>query len=152
MAGSALAGRLLAPSVGYIPVERYMQIVFAASAVALFVPVIFNRTYVPESNSLNIDAPGYCSNTLLHCSKQAMCCHASIRCLSHRGSCSRERSVTVQYLASKNKKHFLVCLYLTTSPIVPNIPFCCTSNPTFTCYRENKFVMSLHNWAEQPFT
>lgn len=60
MAGSALAGRLLAPSAGNIRVERYMQTVFAVSAVALFVPVIFNRTQAPETDSLNADAPGDC--------------------------------------------------------------------------------------------
>jgi hypothetical protein len=60
MAGSALAGRLLAPSAGNIRVERYMQTVFAVSAVALFVPVIFNRTQALEADSLNADAPGDC--------------------------------------------------------------------------------------------
>lgn len=59
MAGSALAGRLLAPSLN-IRVERYMQAVFAASALALFVPVIFNRTKaVNEADSLKADAPGW---------------------------------------------------------------------------------------------
>ncbi|BDA45879.1 Molybdate-anion transporter [Coccomyxa sp. Obi] len=58
MAGSALAGRLLAPSPGNIRVERYMQTVFAVSAIALFVPVIFNRTKAAETDSLNADAPG----------------------------------------------------------------------------------------------
>ncbi len=58
MAGSALAGRLLAPSLN-IRVERYMQAVFAVSAVALFVPVIFNRTQTTEeADSLKADAPG----------------------------------------------------------------------------------------------
>ena len=58
MAGSALAGRLLAPSLN-IRVERYMQAVFAVSALALFVPVIFNRTKaVDEADSLKADAPG----------------------------------------------------------------------------------------------
>ena len=58
MAGSALAGRLLAPSLN-IRVERYMQAVFAVSAVALFVPVIFNRTQATEeADSLKADAPG----------------------------------------------------------------------------------------------
>ena len=58
MAGSALAGRLLAPSLN-IRVERYMQAVFAVSALALFVPVIFNRTQVADdADSLKGDAPG----------------------------------------------------------------------------------------------
>lgn len=58
MAGSALAGRLLAPALN-VRVERYMQAVFAVSAVALFVPVIFNRTKAPdETDSLKADAPG----------------------------------------------------------------------------------------------
>ena len=58
MAGSALAGRLLAPSLN-IRVERYMQAVFAASALALFVPVIFNRTKaLDDKDSLKADAPG----------------------------------------------------------------------------------------------
>ena len=58
MAGSALAGRLLAPALN-IRVERYMQAVFAVSAVALFVPVIFNRTKAPDdTDSLKADAPG----------------------------------------------------------------------------------------------
>ena len=58
MAGSALAGRLLAPALN-VRVERYMQAVFAVSAVALFVPVIFNRTKATgEADSLKADAPG----------------------------------------------------------------------------------------------
>ncbi len=58
MAGSALAGRLLAPALN-VRVERYMQAVFAVSAVALFVPVIFNRTKAPdETDSMKVDAPG----------------------------------------------------------------------------------------------
>ncbi|CAL5220451.1 g2470 [Coccomyxa viridis] len=58
MAGSALAGRLLAPALN-VRVERYMQAVFAVSAVALFVPVIFNRTKAPDdTDSLKADAPG----------------------------------------------------------------------------------------------
>lgn len=58
MAGSALAGRLLAPALN-IRVERYMQAVFAVSAVALFVPVIFNRTQsTGENDSLKANAPG----------------------------------------------------------------------------------------------
>ena len=58
MAGSALAGRLLAPTLN-IRVERYMQAVFAVSAAALFVPVIFNRTRaVEETDSMKAGAPG----------------------------------------------------------------------------------------------
>ena len=58
MAGSALAGRLLAPALN-VRVERYMQAVFAVSAAALFVPVIFNRTRaVEETDSLKAGAPG----------------------------------------------------------------------------------------------
>lgn len=58
MAGSALAGRLLAPQLQHIRVERYMQAVFAVSAIALFIPVIFNRSRVEEADSLNAEAPG----------------------------------------------------------------------------------------------
>ena len=58
MAGSALAGRLLAPALN-VRVERYMQAVFAVSAMALFVPVVFNRTKATEeADSLKADAPG----------------------------------------------------------------------------------------------
>ena len=39
-------------------VERYMQGVFALSAAAMFVPVIFHTTRVTETDSLNKDAPG----------------------------------------------------------------------------------------------
>ena len=39
-------------------VERYMQGVFALSAAAMFVPVIFHTTRVSETDSLNKDAPG----------------------------------------------------------------------------------------------
>jgi hypothetical protein len=35
-----------------------MQAVFALSAVAMFVPVIFHTTSVKETDSLNPDAPG----------------------------------------------------------------------------------------------
>ncbi len=45
--GSALAGRLLASS--QYRVERYMQAVFAVAAAALFVPVLFHTTNVPEA-------------------------------------------------------------------------------------------------------
>lgn len=57
MAGSALAGRLLASSSGYKP-ERYMQTVFAVSAVTLFVPVMFHMHRTSEQSSLDPDAPG----------------------------------------------------------------------------------------------
>ncbi|KAK9829693.1 hypothetical protein WJX72_007390 [[Myrmecia] bisecta] len=57
MAGSALAGRLLATSSRVRP-EKYMQTVFAISAVSLFVPVIFHRTTADEYDSLSPDAPG----------------------------------------------------------------------------------------------
>lgn len=39
-------------------VERFMQVVFAISATALFVPVIFHTATVSETDSLNKDAPG----------------------------------------------------------------------------------------------
>lgn len=71
MAGSALAGRLLAPSAGNVRVERYMQAVFAVSAVALFVPVIFNRTQTTEADSLKADAPGEASSVPAEPASQA---------------------------------------------------------------------------------
>jgi MFS transporter, MFS domain-containing protein family, molybdate-anion transporter len=52
MAGSALAGRLLAQG-SKAKVERYMQVVFAASAACLFVPVVYHRTADGE-----VAAPG----------------------------------------------------------------------------------------------
>ncbi len=48
MAGSALAGRLLANQARY-RVERYMQAVFALAAAALFVPVLFHTSNVAET-------------------------------------------------------------------------------------------------------
>ena len=48
MAGSALAGRLLANTARY-RVERYMQAVFALAAAALFVPVLFHTSNVAET-------------------------------------------------------------------------------------------------------
>lgn len=39
-------------------VERFMQVVFAVGATALFVPVIFHTATVSETDSLNKDAPG----------------------------------------------------------------------------------------------
>lgn len=48
MAGSALAGRLLANPAHY-RVERYMQAVFALAAAALFVPVLFHTSNVAEA-------------------------------------------------------------------------------------------------------
>lgn len=35
-----------------------MQLVFAVSAVALFIPVVYHRTRNEETDSLNKDAPG----------------------------------------------------------------------------------------------
>ena len=40
-----------------------MQAVFALSAAAMFVPVIFHTTRVKETDSLNRDAPGMLPNT-----------------------------------------------------------------------------------------
>jgi MFS family permease len=56
MVGSAIAGRILGSS-KYKP-EKYMQVVFAVSAAALFVPVLYHRTRNEETDSLNKDAPG----------------------------------------------------------------------------------------------
>ncbi|KAK9826741.1 hypothetical protein WJX81_003787 [Elliptochloris bilobata] len=56
MAGSALAGRLLANPAQY-RVERYMQGVFALAAAALFVPVIFHTSNVAEALA-NDASPG----------------------------------------------------------------------------------------------
>lgn len=61
MSGSALAGRLLVTQSKY-RVERFMQAVFALSATAMFVPVIFHTTSVKETDSLNPDAPGITFN------------------------------------------------------------------------------------------
>mmetsp|Transcript_13957 Transcript_13957/g.42093 ORF Transcript_13957/g.42093 Transcript_13957/m.42093 type:complete len:460 (-) Transcript_13957:1680-3059(-) len=60
MVGSAIAGRLLSNS-RWKP-ERYMQIVFAVSAAAVFVPVLYHRTTAEETDSLNKDAPGITFN------------------------------------------------------------------------------------------
>ncbi|KAL3149800.1 hypothetical protein ABBQ38_013625 [Trebouxia sp. C0009 RCD-2024] len=57
MAGSALAGRLLAHASGYKP-ERYMQTVFAVSAATLTVPVAFHLQRSSETSSLDPNAPG----------------------------------------------------------------------------------------------
>lgn len=50
MAGSAVAGRLLAPNSGY-KVERYMQTVFIVAALTMFVPVVFHMDSVTEDDS-----------------------------------------------------------------------------------------------------
>ncbi len=38
--------------------EKYMQLVFAVSAAALFIPVLYHRTRNEETDSLNKDSPG----------------------------------------------------------------------------------------------
>lgn len=57
MAGSALAGRLLAQGSGHKP-ERYMQTVFGVSAVTLLVPVAYHLQRTSEASSLDPNAPG----------------------------------------------------------------------------------------------
>eukprot|EP00891_Asterochloris_glomerata_P001066 jgi/Astpho2/1066/e_gw1.00017.7.1_t len=57
MAGSALAGRLLAQGSKHNP-ERYMQLVFAVSSVTMLVPVLFHLSQSKERDSLDPNAPG----------------------------------------------------------------------------------------------
>ena len=95
MAGSALAGRLLAPSLN-IRVERYMQAVFAVSALALFVPVIFNRTKaVDEADSLKADAPGEHCHCQHACLDSTSCCQGRARKSKHKAWHQRQLELQV---------------------------------------------------------